>query len=135
VLPEESLWSTPGRAVWYQYLSRGLRDLGFMQSKVDECVFYKGTWVLLVYVDDTIILGPNEIEMRECIKLLKSKFKLGEEGNLCDYLKIKITRKAEHEGIPFNKSFPYRSVIGKLNYLEISMRPELAYAVPQYTFV
>jgi hypothetical protein len=67
--------------VWYQYLSRGLKELGFTQSKIDECVFYKGTCVLLVYVDDTIILGPDEKEMKENIKLLKSKFRLGEEGD------------------------------------------------------
>jgi hypothetical protein len=158
--------------VWYQYLSRGLKELGFTQSKIDECVFYKGTCVLLVYVDDTIILGPDEKEMEENIKLLKGKFKLGEEGDLCDYLGIKITRKTDgtialtqpqliasilqdlnlqapnakgrktpalssvllnedHEGAPFNETFHYRSVIGKLNYLEKSTRPELAYAVHQ----
>jgi hypothetical protein len=44
--------------VWYQYLTKGLKELGFRQSTVDECVFYKGTCVLLIYVDDTIILGP-----------------------------------------------------------------------------
>jgi hypothetical protein len=48
-----------------------------------------------VYVGDTIILGPNEEEMTENIKLLKSKFKLGEEGDLCDYLGIKITRESD----------------------------------------
>jgi len=45
--------------VWYQYLTKGLKELGFRQSTVDECVFYKGTCVLLIYVDDTIILGPE----------------------------------------------------------------------------
>jgi len=35
------------------------------------------------------------------------------------------------QGLPFNKSFHYRSVIGKLNFLEKSTRPELAYAVHQ----
>ncbi len=128
--------------------------------------------MLLVYVDDTIILGPDEKEMKENIKLLKGKFKLGEEGDLCDYLGIKITRKSDgnialtqpqlitsilqdlnlqassakgrttpalssvllnedHEGAPFDESFHYRSIIGKLNYLEKSTRPELAYAVHQ----
>jgi histone deacetylase 1/2 len=110
--------------------------------------------------------------MTENIKLLKSKFKLGEEGDLCDYLGIKIMRrsdgiivltqpqliasilqdlslqapnakgrstpalssvllKEDREGAPFDESFHYRSVIDKLNYLEKSTRPELAYAVHQ----
>jgi hypothetical protein len=25
--------------VWYQYLTKGLKELGFMQSSIDECVF------------------------------------------------------------------------------------------------
>ncbi len=34
-------------------------------------------------------------------------------------------------GTPFNNSFHYRSVTGKLNYLEKSTHPEIAYAVHQ----
>jgi hypothetical protein len=35
------------------------------------------------------------------------------------------------KGPPFDASFHYRSIIGKLNFLEKSTRPELAYAVHQ----
>jgi hypothetical protein len=35
------------------------------------------------------------------------------------------------DGDPFVNSFHYRSVIGKLNFLEKSTRPEFAYAVHQ----
>lgn len=34
-------------------------------------------------------------------------------------------------GVPFDESFHYRSIIGKLNFLEKSTCPELAYAVHQ----
>jgi hypothetical protein len=45
--------------VWNNYLVKGLEDRGFFQSKVDECVFYKGKTILLVYVDDAILCGPS----------------------------------------------------------------------------
>jgi hypothetical protein len=35
------------------------------------------------------------------------------------------------DGKPFTESWDYRSVIGKLNFLEKSTRPEIAYAVHQ----
>jgi hypothetical protein len=35
------------------------------------------------------------------------------------------------DGIPFNEQRDYRSIIGKLNFLEKSTRPEIAYAVHQ----
>lgn len=37
------------------------------------------------------------------------------------------------KGKDFDKSFHYHSVLGKLNYLEKSMRPEIAYVVHQCT--
>jgi histone deacetylase 1/2 len=109
--------------------------------------------------------------MKENIQILKAKFKLGEEGDLCDYLGKKITKRPDgtiiltqpqlitsiledlnllasnakgrktpalssviltedQDGASFDNSF-HRSVIGKLNYLEKSTRPELAYTVHQ----
>ena len=38
---------------------------------------------------------------------------------------------SDDEGAPFDHSFDYRSMIGKLNYLEKSTRPEIAYTVHQ----
>ncbi len=139
---------------------------------MDECVFYLGTCILLVYVDDTIILGPNQQELNNIIRMLKYSFKIGEDGDLCDFLGIKITKNTngtitltqphlidsilqdlklhtpsttprstpalssvllhkDDKGTPFDHSFHYRGVIGKLNFLEKSTRLELAYAVHQ----
>ena len=44
--------------VWNEYLKEGLQCIGFTPSKVDECIFYKGTTIFLVYVDDCIIIDP-----------------------------------------------------------------------------
>jgi hypothetical protein len=125
-----------------------------------------------LYVDDTIILVPVKSNVDKAICLVKTKFQLGEEGDLCNYLGIKVTKlpdgtitlsqphlidailtdlylqsartterstpalssillHRDSKGVPFDKSFHYRSVIGKLNFLEKSTRPELAYAVHQ----
>jgi hypothetical protein len=45
--------------VWHEYLVEGLIEGHFKQSIVDNCVFYKGSTMLLVYVDDAIIWGPS----------------------------------------------------------------------------
>ena len=37
----------------------------------------------------------------------------------------------DEDGDPFNRSWEYRSVIGKLNYLEKCTRPDIAFAVHQ----
>ena len=65
--------------------------IGFTPSKVDECVFYRGTTIFLVYVDDCIIIDPKANKIDQVISdLRKEKFDIDEVGNLSDYLGVKI---------------------------------------------
>ena len=36
--------------------------LGFEQSKVDEGVFYQGSVIFIVYIDDVMFLGKSECQ-------------------------------------------------------------------------
>ncbi len=56
--------------VWYQHLKRNLLKLGFKASNIDECVFYYGSTIFVVYTDDTILIGPDQKEIEELIKKL-----------------------------------------------------------------
>jgi hypothetical protein len=157
--------------IWYQYLVDGLLEIGFTWSNVDECVFYYNNSVLLVYVDDSILMGPDDNELAYLLQELQKRFKVQQEGDLCDYLGIEIKKEdggitlmqpqlfesilkdlkldgtniknrstpalktrilhKDDAGSPFDKSFHYRSAIGKLNYLEKSTRPDISYTVHQ----
>jgi hypothetical protein len=159
--------------VWNQHLTKKLLGLGFEQSQIDPCVFYRGTCILLIYCDDTLMLGPNADELDEVFKLLESTFIVSDEGNINDYLGIRVTRTGDgrmiftqpqlidsiiadcglsksnakpketpalsskillrdEDGEPWpDEKWKYRSVIGKLNFLEKSTRPDIAYAVHQ----
>ena len=161
--------------VWNQYLvEKLLNELGFKQSKVDECVFYRGKTIYVLYTDDSILAGPDEKEINKIIKEMQSKAKLDItiEGDLADFLGVNIDRKEDGSihltqpnliqqilkdlrldgeeikpkstpaasskllsrhstSKPFDRSFDFRSVIGKLNYLEKATRGDIAYAVHQ----
>jgi hypothetical protein len=160
--------------VWNNYLvDKLINQLGFVQSKVDECVFYRGSTMYVLYTDDSILAGPNKEEIETIItEIQRVGLNITIEGDLEDFLGINIDRKEDGTihltqphlidqilddlhlnsdktkaiAIPassskllsrhtssesFDKSFDYRSVIGKLNYLEKGSRPDIAYIVHQ----
>ena len=62
---------------WQLHLRRGLMDLGFEKS--NECVFYRGSTLLLTYIDDCILAGPSKEEsigaLRIFLKFLTSRMR------------------------------------------------------------
>jgi hypothetical protein len=81
--------------VWYLHLKRNLLKLGFKPSEHDECVFYYGKMIFIVYTDDTILLGPDKDEIDVLVKKLGKTFNIEDQGELSDYLGIKIERKPD----------------------------------------
>jgi histone deacetylase 1/2 len=131
----------------------------------------------MIYTDDGIFCGPTQAAIDEAFALLTQvkgeypAFKLTDEGDLSDYLGVKVDQlpngtiklsqphliqqvlddlgfnertgtkptpaastvrlHRDLHGAPFAESWHYRSVIGKLNFIEKSTRLDLAYSVHQ----
>ena len=159
--------------VWNNYLNEILtKKVGFVRSKVDECVYYRGNVMYVLYTDDSILAGPDKAEIDKAIEDIKAaKLNITVEGDLQDFLGVNINRKEdgtihltqphlvdqilEELGLPdnlkskpipatsskllsrhsesekFDGSFNYRSIIGKLNYLEKGSRSDIAYIMHQ----
>lgn len=71
---------------WYEKFSSFHHAEGFMQSKSDYSLFYKGfgsTYIaLLVYVDDIVLTGASLDEINNVKTRLTNEFKLKDLGNL-----------------------------------------------------
>lgn len=163
--------------VWNDYLVEGLLRIDFTQTKNDPCIFFRGSVIIVIYTDDTIVTGPLENDVDAAITDIGREFKITSQPKVDDFLGVKITRLENdlgteaftltqpqlvnsilkdlglekegaksrpipalssvrlhrHEGsAPHNEDeWSYRSVVGKMNYLEKSTRPDIAYAVHQ----
>jgi hypothetical protein len=79
--------------VWNQHLDNGhVNNLKFKQSVIDKCVFYRGTTMRLIYVDDGILLGMSAGEIQTLIHQLGQLFNIADEGEIDAYLGVKISR-------------------------------------------
>jgi Reverse transcriptase (RNA-dependent DNA polymerase) len=157
--------------VWNQHLHDTLIKLGWRQSKADDCLYYKGNVLFLVYVDDGILVSPSSESLETELGIMQQEFKISVEGSLSDYVGVNIERTTDgkiHMSQPNiirsilsdlnytndtkSQSTPaystnvlkdgkeleahkadwnYRRVIGKLNFLCASCRPDIACAVHQ----
>ena len=160
--------------VWYKYLRNKLiNELKFIPSEIDECIFYRGKTIYMLYTDDSILAGPCQKEIDQIVKDLKrAKLNVTDEGDIQDFLGVNIDKqdygtiklsqphlvdqilkdlnmsndnvkvkttpamvskllKRDEAGQNFDNSFHYRSIIGKLHYLEKGTRSDIAYITHQ----
>ena len=83
--------------VWYKYLeSRLVQRAGFTKSKVDDCIFYKGNIIYVLYTDDSVLSGPTQREIDNCIQDLQvAGLRITIEGDIKDFLGVNIERKSD----------------------------------------
>ena len=158
--------------VWNQFLHERLLKLGFEQSAIDECLYYRGSLLFVIYIDDGILASSNKEEIEKAIEDIRSTgCEIDDQGDLCDYLGVNVERlqngriklsqphiidkildmvnlplRSAGKQVPapaskilhryaaepsFDNRFHYKGVIGILNFLEKSTRPEIAYATHQ----
>ena len=79
--------------VWNKYLVKKLASIGFKQSSVDECVFYRGTVLYILYTNDSILAGPVKSDINAAVQVMKDAgLTVTDEGMLDNFLGVNIDR-------------------------------------------
>ena len=160
--------------VWNMYMGKGMKNIGFKPSKFNPCLYHRDDVILLVYINDCIMFGPNTQAIDQVVKDLRScpqQFTVDDQVDVVDFLGIQIKRETDGsiqfsqpqlidsiiqdlhllpgsnpkstpsvtstllhndtDGPDMQQEFHYRSVIGKLNFLEKSTRPDISVSVHQ----
>lgn len=83
--------SAPKR--FYDCLKEAYLKRGFVQSKVDPCLFLRHDAMILCWVDDQVIIVPNKATIKPLLDDLSKDFALTDEGSLENYLGINFLRR------------------------------------------
>ena len=79
--------------VWNKHLCAKLKKVGFKQSIIDECVFYKEDMIYVLYTNDSILAGPSKQRIKATIKQMQETgLQLTIEGDLEDFLALPSLR-------------------------------------------
>jgi len=78
--------------IWFEKLRAGLLNRGFVQSKVDKCLFLRSDCILVVYVDDCLFFSRSDTVLNDLITSLEQDFVLTHEGDVGAFLGIDVRR-------------------------------------------
>ncbi len=79
--------------MWNSFLVDRLTSIGFTRSLIDDCVFFCGDIILMVYVDDGIFLGSNDLQLQEVIKEIQSLgLNIEDQGHRAGYVGVNIKK-------------------------------------------
>jgi Reverse transcriptase (RNA-dependent DNA polymerase) len=106
--------------VWKTHLTNGLKELGFNQTVSDPCIFWRGKVILVIYTDDTIVTGPNDLELHQAVRDIASKFNITSQAKVDDILGVKIIRNDNDGTIEFIQLQLIDSILKDLQLLDTS---------------
>jgi hypothetical protein len=77
--------------VWNSFLVDKLTSLGYTSSLIDDCVFFCGDIIFMVYADNCIFLGNDDAQLQQAIKEIQDLgLNIEDQGHPADYVGVKI---------------------------------------------
>jgi hypothetical protein len=79
--------------VWNSFLVDKLTSIGLTTSLIDDCVFFCNDIIFMVYMDDGIFLGSNDLQLQEVIKEIQELgLNIEHQGHPADYVGVNIKK-------------------------------------------
>jgi hypothetical protein len=79
--------------VWNSFLVDKLTSIGFQPSTIDDCVFFRGNVIFMVYVDDGIFIGDDDFQLTTAVNKIQALgLNIEDQGHPADYVGISIKR-------------------------------------------
>jgi hypothetical protein len=98
--------------VWNHHLTAKLLEIGFTQSLIDDCIFYRGDTIFIVCMDAGIFIGDSDSQIMAIISPLQGLgLKIEDQGHPANYIGVSI-KCLKGGGIEFTQQALIDSIIG-----------------------
>jgi hypothetical protein len=109
--------------VWNSFLVDKLTSIGFTTSLIDDCVFFCGEIIFMVYVDNGIFLGINDLHLQEVIKEIQNLgLNIEDQGHPADYVGVNI-KKLKDGHYEFTQRALIDSIINDVGLKDAKVKP------------
>ncbi len=79
--------------VWNSFFVDKLTSLGYTSSLINDCVFFCGDIIFMVYVDDGIFLGNEDTQLKQAIQEIQNVgLNIEDQGHPADYVGVSIKK-------------------------------------------
>jgi hypothetical protein len=79
--------------MWNSFLVDKLTSIGFTTSLIDDCIFFCNDIIFMVYVEDSIFLGSNDLQLQEVIKEIQDLgLNIEDQEHPADYVGVNIKK-------------------------------------------
>jgi hypothetical protein len=109
--------------MWNSFLADKLTSIGFTMLLIDDCVFFCGDIIFMVYVDDGIFLGSNDLQLQEVIKEIQNLgHNIEDQGHPADYVGVNI-KKLKDGSYEFTQRALIDSIIDDVGLKDAKVKP------------
>ncbi len=79
--------------MWNSFLVDKLTSIVFTTSLIDDRVFFRGDIIIMVYMDNGIFLGSDNLQLQEVIKEIQNPgLNIEDQGHPADYVGVNIKK-------------------------------------------
>ena len=109
--------------MWNHHLTTKLLEVGFAQSKIDDCVFYCNNTIFIVYVDNGIFIGDTNEQILEIISHFQQLgLDIEDQGHPADYVGVN-SKRLKGGGIEFTQQALIDSIIADVGLKGTTTKP------------
>jgi hypothetical protein len=109
--------------VWNSFLVDKLTSIGFQPLTIDDCVFFRGNVIFMVYVDEGIFIGVDDSQLTTAINEIQALgLNIEDQGHPADYVGVSIKR-LKNDSYEFTQRTLIDSIIDDVGLTDSKTKP------------